>query len=362
MSTAEEPRRRRPRRVRAFALGGGMVLALAAAGAAAVGFGGRSTGKPVNTGLPPATAQVARGTLVETQEVDGSLGYGEPGVLAGKAQGTVTWLPAVGEKVARGAPLYKVNNVPVVLLYGALPLYRNLEEGVKGPDVKQFEENLQALGYTGFTVDEKYDWYTAVAVRKWQKALGVEQTGRLEPSAAVVAAGELRVTEHKLAVGGEAAGPVYTYTGIGRVVTVDLDVRYQRLVKPGAKVTVGLPGGKSAQGTVASVGTVATTAQGNNGSSGKTTVKVIVAVDDQNALGSYDKAPVQVRLVADEHKDVLTVPVAALLALAEGGYGLQVVEGGSTRIVKVETGMFAGGKVEVRGEGIAEGTTVGMPT
>jgi hypothetical protein len=59
---------------------------------------------------------------------------------------------------------------------------------------------------------------------------------------------------------------------------------------------------------------------------------------------------------------VLTVPVAALLALAEGGYGVQVVGGGTTRIVAVQTGLFAGGRVEVTGDGLAEGQTVGVPS
>ena len=68
-----------------------------------------------------------------------------------------------------------------------------------------------------------------------------------------------------------------------------------------------------------------------------------------------------VRFVASERPDVLTVPVAALVALAEGGYGLQVIEGGTARYVAVELGMFADGRVEVSGDGLAEGVTVGMP-
>jgi hypothetical protein len=59
---------------------------------------------------------------------------------------------------------------------------------------------------------------------------------------------------------------------------------------------------------------------------------------------------------------VLTVPVAALLALAEGGYGVQVVTGTATRIVAVRTGLFAAGRVEVSGDGLTEGMTVGMPS
>jgi hypothetical protein len=58
---------------------------------------------------------------------------------------------------------------------------------------------------------------------------------------------------------------------------------------------------------------------------------------------------------------VLSVPVAALVALAEGGYGLQVVEGGATRYLPVEVGMFADGRAEVSGPGLADGMTVGMP-
>jgi hypothetical protein len=50
-----------------------------------------------------------------------------------------------------------------------------------------------------------------------------------------------------------------------------------------------------------------------------------------------------------------------LLALAEGGYGVQVVENGATKIVAVKLGLFAAGKVEVSGDGLAEGTVVGMP-
>jgi hypothetical protein len=38
------------------------------------------------------------------------------------------------------------------------------------------------------------------------------------------------------------------------------------------------------------------------------------------------------------------------------------VEGTGTRIVAVETGLFADGRVEVSGGGIAAGQTVGVPS
>ncbi|MGI9121181.1 MAG: hypothetical protein ACR2G7_13870 [Acidimicrobiales bacterium] len=54
-------------------------------------------------------------------------------------------------------------------------------------------------------------------------------------------------------------------------------------------------------------------------------------------------------------------PRQALVALAEGGYGLEVADGAARRYVRVETGLFAEGMVEVSGDGLAEGMRVVVP-
>jgi peptidoglycan hydrolase-like protein with peptidoglycan-binding domain len=322
----------------------GVVVAavlVGAAGAAAAGFGGddSSTGEQ---GAPvPATAKVTRATLTQTEDVDGTLGYGDATTVSGRLGGTVTGLAPVGSTVDRGKALYHVDNAPVVLMYGSLPLYRPLRSGGSGADVRQFEQNLAALGYTGFTVDDEYTGSTASAVRPWQEKLGLAETGTIEQGRVVYAPGPVRVSEHKAHVGDPASGAILSYTGTTRIVTVDLDVAKQDLVKAGAAATVTLPGGKRVNGTIASVGTVASSVAGSGGQT-TTTIDVVVSL-------------------ADQRKDVLTVPVAALLALAEGGYGLEIVNGSSSRIVAVQAGMFAGGRVEVSGGGIAEGTIVGVP-
>ena len=70
----------------------------------------------------------------------------------------------------------------------------------------------------------------------------------------------------------------------------------------------------------------------------------------------------KVGITSDRRPGVLAVPVNALLALAEGGYGVRVVDGGpSGRIVAVTTGLFARGQVEVTGEGLSEGMDVEVP-
>jgi hypothetical protein len=113
------------------------------------------------------------------------------------------------------------------------------------------------------------------------------------------------------------------------VVTLSVRIDAAGWAVKGAAVTVDLPGGATVAGTVAHVGDEAGAAPSPEGqdSGGDTsavanaTIPVTVALADQKAVSAYQRAPVSVRYVSRERKDVLTVPVAALLALAEGGYG-----------------------------------------
>ncbi|WP_233625461.1 peptidoglycan-binding domain-containing protein [Actinoplanes sp. ATCC 53533] len=353
--------RRDRRRVRTAAGVCGAALVVVAGTVAAVGFGDGDTPATARADLPPATATVAKTTLTQTETVDGTLGYGDTTVVKarGGTNATVTWLPAEGSTVSRGRPVYKADSDPVVLLYGSAPLYRTLEPGAEGADVKLVERNLSALGYDGFTVDDEYTSATADAVRDWQDDLGLSETGTVAPAQVVVATGRIRVTALQLALGDTANGPVLSYSGTTRTVTVHLDVDKQELAKKGIAATVELPDGTPVKGTVTSVGTVATTTGTDNQQT--TTIDVTVTVADQKKLGTLDEAPVDVILQAEQRRDVLAVPVNALVALAEGGYGLQAVDGSTTRYVAVKTGMFAGNKVEVSGTGVTDGLVVGVP-
>lgn len=346
-------------RTRTAVLGVAGAAVVGGAGLATVGLGGGDGGPAAaHSSLPPATASIERTTLVETQEVDGTLGYGATRTVTGAGHGTLTWLPRAGSVISRGRPVYKVDDKPVPLLYGRLPLYRTLSAGKEGADVEQLERNLRALGYTGFTIDDAYSAATAAAVKRWQDDLGVKETGRVERGAAAVTSGRIRVAERKAHVGDGLGGPVLTYTGTTRVVSVDLDVQYQRLAKKGAKVEIELPSGDTTQGKITSVGKVAKAGEKDR----PTTIEVTIAVGSQKSLGSYDKAPVGVRLTANRHRDVLAVPIGALLAQGDGGYAVQVVQDGRVRTVPVETGVFTEGQVEISGSGLSEGMKVGVPS
>lgn len=344
-----------------------VVVAVLAAGAgvtAATGVWGGEQPTQTGSDVPSATAKVTRQTLVDKQTESGELGHGDPVTVSGKLTGTVTALAAIGSIVERGEAIYRIDDKPVVLLYGALPTYRNLTPGTQGADVQQFENNLAALGYTGFTADRKYTQATATAVRKWQKALGLPRTGTVEQGRIYYATGPVRVDSQEAVPGTAAApdAPLLKYTGSTRLVTVSLDVADERLAVRGAAVTVTLPAGKTARGTIADTKTVVVPADGSPGSQASTKVGVTIAVADQKALATLDHASVKIAFTASQRKNVLTVPVAALLALSEGGYGVEVVTGSTTKTVAVKTGLFADGRVEISGAGISEGATVGMPS
>ena len=348
-------------RRRTFVAGTVAVAVVGGAGvAAAFGFGGTTEPEAQASTLPPATAEAVRTTLTATERVSGTLGFGVATTLTGHGKGTLTWLPAPGTVIGRGKPIYSVDLAPVPVLFGTIPPYRPLTPGVTGPDVRQFEENLSALGYTGFTVDEEYTSATADAVRAWQDDLGAAETGTVDPAGIVVVAGDVRIADTLAVPGDPATVPLLTHTGVTRMVTVDLDVADQQLVTAGIAATVTLPDGKAVAGTVASVGTVASAPPAQNGAQAQPpTIDVVVTVADQAALGTLDEAPVDVTLVSQKREDVVAVPVGALVALAEGGYGVQVVAGGKTSYVSVKTGLFADGRVEVTG--IEPGTVVGVP-
>jgi multidrug efflux system membrane fusion protein len=356
--------------------------AVAIVGGAGAGFvlawGSDAEESAANPALPPATAEVTRTTLVETKTVPGMLGYGDPVPISAAGPGTLTWIAPIGSTVERGEPLFKVDQRPVVALYGSLPLYRPLRVGVAGADVKQLERNLAALVRTGFTVDATYTAATAGAVRTWQAKLGLPATGTVELGQIVFTPGPVRIAGHTARVGaamggesGEGGASVLSYTGTTRLVTVELEVADRALAVKDRTVTVTVPGLRPVKGKIARVGTVVTAegAPADEGAPAETgspaasdaVIEVTVKIANQKALGSLDAAPVDVDLVSSEREDVLAVPVAALLALAQGGFGLEVVDGATTRIVPVKTGVFAAGRVEVSGKGIAEGVRVGVP-
>lgn len=200
-----EPARRR-RRVRIAAVAAIVLVGVAIALSILL----QSSGKPrasASSGVPAgdATVTVQRRTLTERAQVNGTLGYGSSLELYDRIAGTFTWLPGVGSVIQRGGTLFKVNQLPVVLMYGSVPAYRTLKEGVSGgQDVAQLNENLIALGYDPYGAIADYERFgeaTAAAVRRWQQAEGLPQTGEVELGRVIFAPSARRVTAVKPTLG-----------------------------------------------------------------------------------------------------------------------------------------------------------------
>ncbi|MFG1621216.1 peptidoglycan-binding protein [Kribbella sp. NPDC049227] len=342
------------------------VILLAAGGAASAFLVNRGdtsqAADQTAVALPVNTAKVTQQTLKDTETADGELGFGTTSTAVNRAAGTITGLPDSGQELRRGQTVYSLDNKPTTLLYGALPAYRRLASGSEGPDVLQLEQNLSAMGYTGFTVDDEYTDATAEAVENWQEDRGLDETGVVELGSVLFAPSRIRVDSVQ-AQEGTPIGPsqtVLTYTGTTKAVTVRLDASDQRLAKQDAKVSVTLPDGATVPGRVEKVSTVIIPAESAD-KDPETKIEVIVAIDNQKAVAAWSLAAVDVIFTASERKNVLTVPVSALVALREGGFGVEVTDGKSSNYQPVRTGLFAGGQVEISGAGIKAGTVVGIP-
>jgi peptidoglycan hydrolase-like protein with peptidoglycan-binding domain len=302
---------------------------------------------------PPrlGTATVVRTNLVSTALTGGTLGYAPARPVVNLVTGIYTWLPRPGAAVRAGGVLYRVDDTPVTLMAGSVPAWRPFGLGMAdGPDVRQFQAGLIAGHFAGGlfnTPTGHYDLATADAVERWQAARGLTVTGLIPlgqvvflPTAILV--GAMNVTA------GEAAAPgqrPYQVTTGQRTVTVPLNPTLPPAAV-GQSVSIVLPSQATVPGTITAVGGVSST-------SGQLTVT------PSRATGTGVNVQVEVSLAVQSARGVLAVPVSALLALAGGGYGLEVVTpSGARRLVGVAAGLFASGQVQVSGPGITAGTRV----
>jgi peptidoglycan hydrolase-like protein with peptidoglycan-binding domain len=373
------PRRRWGRRAAVALATVGLVAAVGVGSWVAATRASRTSAAAARPADPAATATVRRGDLVSTEEVDGALGYAANGTgaaassptkVVGTLPGTVTKLPVTGAVIKRGQVLYELDGgTPVVFMRGDRPAWRPFTAGMSdGPDVRQLERNLKALGFDpdgDMTVDDDFTWATTAAIKRWQESRGLDETGEIPPGQVrFLPWGSLRVASLTAQVGTPGSAPLMTVTSTTKQVTVQLDATLAHLVRPGQTITVELPGGTTTKARVSTVGTVATAPSGTSsptpGTEQTTTVPVTATLSDQRATGSLDQAPVTVEIVTQSRHDVLSVPVTALLALAEGGYGVEVARpDGGRQLVPVRTGLFsADGNVEVSGAGLRAGDRV----
>jgi hypothetical protein len=349
--------------------------------------------EPAGSAVHTSTATVTRRTLSSQTQLPGTLGDAGAYSVVNQAAGAITALPVPGQVVRQGGVLYQVSGSPVILLYGTLPAWRSLFEGMTGPDVTQLNTDLVALGDASPALlgpQAGWDFFsagTADALARLQGRLHVPVTGALVLGQAVFLPSAAQVTAPGTGVvlGGpaEAGSVVLTATSTTPAVTAELDAGQQSEVRDGEPVTITLPSGTITPGVVLSVSAIATapspdgsddsSSSGSSGSSDDSsppTVAVTIALRDPAAAGQLNQAPVQVTITSGSAPNALVVPVDALLAQAVqgdgeagGGYAVEVSGPAGHHLVAVTPGLFddAAGLVQVTGTTLAPGQRVVVP-
>ena len=312
------------------------------------------------SGTVEATGKITRGDVIQTETYDGTIGYAEARPVVNQSTGTLTRVPETGTVIGRGEVLYRVNNEPVVLLLGDLPLYRTLAEGVEGKDVRQLEQNLKALGYADdITVDNEFTDGTGEAVEDFREDYGLPEGESINVGDIVFQPTAVRISGTTVEVGGQVgpgASPVEV-TSTAKQVTATLDSVDD--TTEGATVSVELPDGTRTRGTVESIEESAA------GADAESTVTAEISLKNQKAAAEWDTGDVDVDVEVARATNVLVAPVTSLVALAEGGYAVRLVDDTAEqgyRLVAVQPGLFSDERVEVSGQGLKAGTSVVVPS
>lgn len=341
----------------------GIPVLVVAAGAAGTGWtllrdDGGSAEATQDVG---ATADITRATVVQTETYEGAIGYAEARPIVNQRIGTLTKVPRTGAVIERGEALYRIDDDPVLLLIGDLPLYRDLREGMEGADVRQLERNLKALGYAdAITVDDEFTAGTGAAVEAFRDDHGLSDGESIAVGDVVFQPAPVRVAGAAVDVGSPVqpgAAPVEV-TSTAKQVTATLDSIDD--ATEGAEVGVELPDGTRTKGTVESLEESSTPSS----DTGETSVTAEIALANQKAAAEWETGDVDVDIEVARAKNVLVAPVTALVALAEGGYAVRVVDDAAAegyRLVAVQPGLFADERVEVSGRGLKAGMAVVVP-
>jgi hypothetical protein len=245
--------------------------------------------------------------------------------------------------------------------------------------VELLETMLSEAGHDAagaLLVDGTFDETTAEAYLAWRASAGWPAEDGTAPGDVVVPAGTvvtvpggLSVTGLWVASGDELAAdqPVMTIGEATRIITTTASLGDDAFAL-GAAVAVEFPDNTVLDGEVVTLDTVLST-DPDGGTSTVVEVGIQVTGEIPELVADFVEVPVTLRVPGESERGVLIVPVSALVALAEGGYAVQVVTGDATdtagpgtELVAVEPGLFADGFVSVSSGGLAAGDEVVVPS
>lgn len=345
------------------------VAILVAAVAAGIVLQPEGSGQAVETDamartavVPTETVEVTRRDLSEEVKLTGTVQFEEARALPIDADGLITSAPQQDDIVRPGDELIRINDEPVTLAEGSVPLYRQLRRvgrfevdeandklGLQeGEDVAQLQRFLLSKGFDDegrLEPDGIFGLTTERAVKAWQKDVGVPATGKVDRSQLVFVDGPLRVDA------APEVGMRFDQVTVGAVtpsVQFEVTNRQRPFFAEGTQVSI-----ESDAGVAPGIVTSLKRTTGADGSA-RHAVKVEFVSDAPAEVETTEI--VSSRVLAE---NVTTVPVRALVALAEGGWAVQVETATGLELTGVELGTVVDGIAEI--EGLDEGTLVVVP-
>ncbi len=155
----------------------------------------------------PVTALVEERTIENTIVTRGEVTYAgsrEVEIDTAESDGRpiiTGHVPKVGDLLGAGDIALEVVGRPVVVLKGALPAYRTLSIGMRGPDVLQLKKALDKMGYwAGDTDSDLFEWDTSAAVGALYEEIGYAPATGAEGSHEALRAAEASARSAEIAL------------------------------------------------------------------------------------------------------------------------------------------------------------------
>jgi hypothetical protein len=325
------------------------------------------TGCGTQTASDPAAAEpvtytqwepASTGDIVNRVPYDGLLTPTGTATVTSPASGTITRPPATGAVVIPGGPLAHVDELPVTVLPGAIPVYRDLlapaAGELKGEDVAQLQRFLTATGFFSGTVNGRFSAQLGNAARQWRLRHDLTDARGFTKSQIVFVPGEGPWTVTKTIVAAGQAfsgGPLAELSQGGLGVAVSLDepppagATYQLVPTGGADGGQAQPMTALGEAGRAEDGRYELTLSAPPGTTVDAPLGSAVVIEQALALAS----------------GVITIPVAAVRLNGAGQTVAQCRDSSQSaaRECPIELGASNGISVEVRG-GLEDGTEVAV--
>ncbi|MGA7097562.1 MAG: peptidoglycan-binding protein [Acidimicrobiia bacterium] len=310
-----------------------------------------------------------RGTVVQAAD-DLLVPFGEPSVVTGVP-------PAAGDVITEGDVVLEVDDRPLFVLEGGLPLISDLEPRARGSMVVQLQDAMTRLGWYEGKVDGIYGWSTQQAVRSMYRDAGFTSPVLAAPESPegadvaatpsapgtpLVASEVMFLTTLPQTIGAtmvDRGSVVDADTAIFSLPQGDTVVQSSLSEADAAPFAVGMTVElRTDDDSIVTTGVVESIEPGEDSADGDLVMSVSL---DGDELKSRDGLPVQVSTLGTDVPTGLVVPYTAVRSSGDGvDYVLRRVDAATSERVEVEVVAEGDGfvRIEAVGATLAEGDEV----